>query len=83
VALGRFSEVLQGEEGVEPRGVLVLVEWPSRESLQAFLDDPELADLHPLRKDGTRKYLWWTYERLEDLRPVLFPLTNSPSDERS
>ena len=83
VALGRFSEVLQSEEGVEPRRVLVLVEWPSRESLQAFLDDPELADLHPLRKDGTRNYLWWIYERLEDLRPVLFPLADSPSDERS
>jgi hypothetical protein len=51
---------------------MILVEWPSREAFQAFLDDPELADLHPLREEGTRNYLWWTYERLEDLRPI-FP----------
>ena len=43
----------------EPRRVMILVEWPSRESFRAFLDDPELAaDLHPLREDGTRNYLW-------------------------
>jgi hypothetical protein len=32
--------------------------------------EPENADLHPLRRDGTRNYLWWTYERIEDLRPL-------------
>ena len=37
----------------------------------AFLEDPEHHDLHPLREDGTQNYLWWTYERLEDLRPLL------------
>ena len=73
VALGKLSDVLQNVPGVEPCEALVLVEWPSRESLQAFLDDPELADLHPLREDGTRNYLWWIYERLEDLRPLLNP----------
>jgi uncharacterized protein (DUF1330 family) len=68
VALGRLDESLAGD--TEPRSVMILVEWPSREAFQAFLHDPELADLHPLRKDGTRNYLWWTYERLEDLRPI-------------
>ena len=24
-----------------------------------------------LRRNGTRNYLWWAYERLEDLRPLL------------
>ena len=71
VALGRLSGVQEGEPGVEPRGVMVLVEWPSHESFQAFVDDPEHADLHPLREDGTRNYLWWLYDRLEDLRPLL------------
>ncbi len=71
VALGRLSGVQEGEPGVEPRGVMVLVEWPSQESFQAFVDDPEHADLHPLREDGTRNYLWWLYDRLEDLRPLL------------
>ena len=41
-----------------------------QEAFDAFLEDPENADLHPLRRDGTRNYLWWTYERLEDLRPL-------------
>jgi uncharacterized protein (DUF1330 family) len=71
VALGRLSGVQEGEPGVEPRQAMVLVEWPSQDSFQAFLDDPEHAHLHPLREDGTRNYLWWIYERLEDLRPLL------------
>jgi uncharacterized protein (DUF1330 family) len=71
VALGRLSGVQEGEPGVEPRQAMVLVEWPSQDSFQAFLDDPEHPDLHPLREDGTRNYLWWIYERLEDLRPLL------------
>ena len=73
VALGRLSGVEESDPDVEPRQAMVLVEWPSQESFQAFLDDPEHADLHPLRKDGTRNYLWWIYERLEDLRPLLAP----------
>ena len=71
VALGRLGEALESEEGVEPREVMILVEWPSREAFRSFLDDPELEDLHPLREGGTQNYLWWTYERLEDLRLLL------------
>jgi uncharacterized protein (DUF1330 family) len=70
VALGRLDDDLAGD--ARSRGIMILVEWPSREAFRAFLDDPELADLHPLREEGTRNYLWWTYERLEDLRPI-FP----------
>jgi uncharacterized protein (DUF1330 family) len=70
VALGRLEDALSGD--AEPRRVMILVEWPSKRAFRAFLDDPELADLHPLREGGTRNYLWWTYERLEDLRPI-FP----------
>ncbi len=73
VALGRLDKRLAGD--AEPRGVMILVEWPSREAFRAFRDDPERADLHPLREDGTQNYLWWTYERLEDLRPVLSGLS--------
>jgi uncharacterized protein (DUF1330 family) len=68
VALGRLDDALAGD--TEPRRVMILVEWPSRDAFRAFIDDPELADLHPLREDGTRNYLWWIYERLEDLRPI-------------
>jgi uncharacterized protein (DUF1330 family) len=70
VALGRLREALESEESVEPREVMILVEWPSQEAFRSFLDDPELEDLHPLREGGTQNYLWWTYERLEDLRPL-------------
>jgi len=71
VALGRLEEALDaGGPEVEPRRVMILVEWPSQEAFDAFLEDPENADLHPLRRGGTRNYLWWTYERLEDLRPI-------------
>lgn len=72
VALGKLdpdAPVTVGD--APPRQAMVLVEWPSREAFQAFLDDPEHAELHPLRENGTRNYLWWSYERLEDLRPLL------------
>ncbi|HEY6750111.1 MAG TPA: DUF1330 domain-containing protein [Rubrobacteraceae bacterium] len=70
VALGRLNGIQEGASDIEPRTAMVLVEWPSEESFQAFLDDPKHADLHPLREEGTRNYLWWIYERLEDLRPL-------------
>lgn len=69
VALGKLAGAVEGD--AEPRQAMVLVEWPSREAFQAFLEDPEHADLHPLREGGTRSYLWWLYEGLEDLRPLL------------
>jgi uncharacterized protein (DUF1330 family) len=71
VALGRLDEAVQTQPGIEPRTVMILVEWPSREAFDSFLEDPEHDDLHPLREDGTQNYLWWTYERLEDLRLLL------------
>lgn len=70
VALGLLDRAMDREPGVAPRTVMILVEWASRESFRSFLEDPELEDLHPLREDGTRNYLWWTYEKLDDLRPL-------------
>ena len=69
IALGRLEDALAGD--AEPRRVMILVEWPSREAFDAFLGDPEHAELHPLREGGTENYLWWTYERLDDLRFLL------------
>ena len=57
VALGRLSGVQESEPGVEPRQAMVLVEWPSEDFFKLFLEDPEHADLHPLREDGTHNYL--------------------------
>jgi uncharacterized protein (DUF1330 family) len=69
VALGRFSEGLTGD--VEPRQVLILVEWISREAFESYRTDPSLADLHPHRERGTSRYVWQLFDRLTDLRPLL------------
>ena len=70
VALGHQGDEVIG--GATPaRQAVVLVEWPDAAALQAYRDDPSLTDLHRLRENGTRNYLWWTFERLEDLRPLL------------
>ena len=72
VALGKLAADAPVQQGdTPPREAMVLVEWESRESFQAFLDDPAHEDLHPLRESGTRNYLWWAFDRLEDLRPLL------------
>jgi uncharacterized protein (DUF1330 family) len=74
VALGRLAgAAATGEEDTTPRQVMVLVEWPSRAAFDAFLADPDHADLHPLREGGTQRYLWWLYDRLDDLRPLFAP----------
>jgi uncharacterized protein (DUF1330 family) len=72
VALGRLAgaAIRSPPPDTEPRQVMVLVEWPSQEAFDAFVEDPENEDLHPLREGGTERYLWWLYERLEDLRPL-------------
>jgi uncharacterized protein (DUF1330 family) len=72
VALGQLDEdATQSPGDTTPRQVMVLVEWPDREAFDAFLADPDHHDLHPLRENGTRNYLWWAYDKLEDLRPLL------------
>ena len=69
-ALGYQGDDLLGTD-TPVRSVIVLVEWPDRAALDSFLHDPELAHLHPLREGGTLNYLWWGYERLDNLRPLL------------
>ncbi len=69
VALGRLRGA-QGDSDTAPRQVMVLVEWPSQEAFDAFLADPDHESLHPLRENGTQRYLWWLYEKLDHLRPL-------------
>ncbi|WIM89080.1 DUF1330 domain-containing protein [Candidatus Mycobacterium wuenschmannii] len=69
VALGQFQEAILGD--VEPRQVLILVEWESREAFDSYRDDPLLEDLHPHREDGSSDYIWHLFDRLDDLRPIL------------
>jgi uncharacterized protein (DUF1330 family) len=60
VAFGRFRHNVGGD--LTPRQVLFLVEWASEEAFNSFRDDPDLADLHPLRESGTASYIWQTFE---------------------
>lgn len=69
VALGQFREAVTGD--IAPRQVLILVEWESKEAFDSYRDDPELADLHPHREDGSSAYIWHLFDRLDDLRPLL------------
>ena len=69
ISLGKFNAAVQGE--LSPRQVLVLVEWESKEAFDHYCNDPELADLHPHRENGTSNYIWHLFDKLEDLRPIL------------
>jgi uncharacterized protein (DUF1330 family) len=72
VALGKYADTIVGAD-VAPRQVLILVEWESRAAFDRYNDDPELADLHPHRVDGTANYVWHLFDKLSDLRPILKP----------
>ena len=69
VALGKFRESAVGD--IEPRSVLILVEWDSREAFESYRNDPALRDLHPHRINGTSNYVWHLFDKLTDLRPIL------------
>src|ERR1700730_17306589 len=71
LALGRFRESAAGD--IAPRQVLILVEWESRAAFESYRQDPELADLHPHREQGTSAYVWHLFDQLDDLRPLLRP----------
>jgi uncharacterized protein (DUF1330 family) len=69
IALGKFREAAIGD--VEPRTVLILVEWASRDAFDSYCNDPALTDLHRHRVNGTSNYVWQLFDKLEDLRPIL------------
>ena len=69
IALGKFRSSAAGS--IEPRAVLILVEWESKEAFDSYCSDPVLADLHPHRVKGTSNYIWHLFDKLEDLRPIL------------
>ncbi|WP_286238089.1 DUF1330 domain-containing protein [Neptuniibacter halophilus] len=69
ISLGKFRESVQGD--MLPRTVMILVEWKSKESFESYRFDPELADLHPHRENGTEHYIWHLFDKLDDLRPIL------------
>lgn len=69
IALGKFREAAIGD--VEPRTILILVEWASRDAFDSYCNDPALTDLHRHRVSGTSNYVWHLFDKLEDLRPIL------------
>jgi len=69
IALGKYRETAVGE--IEPRSVLILVEWESKAAFDHYCNDPALADLHPHRENGTTDYIWHLFDKIEDLRPLL------------
>lgn len=69
VALGKFRESVVGD--LQPRSILIIVEWESREAFERYCHDPDLKDLHPHRIKGTRNYIWQLFDKLSDLRPIL------------
>ena len=69
VALGKFQQSVTGD--IAPRQVMILVEWESREAFDSYREDPDLSDLHKHRENGTDRYIWHLFDRLDDLRPIL------------
>lgn len=69
IALGKFRESVVGE--LEPRSVLIIVEWESHEAFEKYCNDPDLKDLHPHRINGTSNYVWQLFDKLYDLRSIL------------
>ncbi len=69
VAIGKFRASNAGS--IEPRTVLILVEWESQDAFDGYCNDPALSDLHSHRIHGTRNYIWHLFDKLEDLRPIL------------
>ncbi|MGZ5365897.1 MAG: DUF1330 domain-containing protein, partial [Mycobacterium sp.] len=43
----------------------------SKEAFDSYCNDPDLADLHRHREDGSTSYIWHLFDRLDDLRPLL------------
>ncbi len=69
VALGKFRAAIAGD--IAPRNVFILVEWASQEAFDNYRNNQALTDLHKHRTDGTSSYIWHTFDKLEDLRPIL------------
>lgn len=44
------------------RNYMIVVEFPSEQIFQEFLDEAEAQDIHPLREESTTDYIWTLYE---------------------
>ncbi|REL34264.1 DUF1330 domain-containing protein [Thalassotalea euphylliae] len=71
LALGKYDSALVGD--MEPRTVMILVEWKSKDAFDHYCNDPDLADLHPHREQGTKNYIWHLFDKLDGLKPLFYP----------
>jgi uncharacterized protein (DUF1330 family) len=69
IAIGKYKEEETGD--ISPRQVFLLVEWGSHEALKKYREDPEMAELHSYRNNGTSDYILHVFDKLEDFRPIL------------
>jgi uncharacterized protein (DUF1330 family) len=44
------------------RSQMIVVEFPSEEAFEKFLDEGEQRDIHKLRESSTSDYIWTLYE---------------------
>ncbi|MDG2267858.1 MAG: DUF1330 domain-containing protein [Alphaproteobacteria bacterium] len=44
------------------REYMIVVEFPSEKIFQEFLDEAEKVNIHPLREQSTKDYIWTLYE---------------------
>jgi len=44
------------------REYMVVVEFPNEKIFQEFLDEAEKENIHPLREESTKDYIWTLYE---------------------
>jgi uncharacterized protein (DUF1330 family) len=56
------SGPLREMHGDITRRQMIVVEFPSIEVFEQFIDEAETQNIHPLREDSTSDYIWTLYE---------------------
>ena len=53
---------IRNNHGNIQREYMIVVEFPSEEIFQEFIDEAEKDNIHPLREESTKDYIWTLYE---------------------
>ena len=69
IALGKLESSPVGD--IEPREVMMLVQWESKQGIANYINDPEVATIHPHREKGVGDFVWHLFESASDFRAVL------------
>jgi len=68
-ALGKYRNNQAGD--VEPRQLMIVVEWKTYNDFIDYLNDPQLVEMHAHREKGTSRYVWQVFDKIEDFRGIL------------